>query len=206
MKAIWTEYDKKLSENLKLNEELLKRMNLEKSKKELKTPIYWEISSAAIMFLLFMLMMFYGFHILNLSIYSVLSFLSAALALTCMIFSIKKINAFLKIDYYRTPILQLQKEITSLKIYITKFHKMEMILSGILILTAFPTLMMWVHGFDMFTFNNIIDPIIRIIVIFAIGYPLAIWMNKHFFYKKIENAQYYLDEIERFEKDEEKSK
>ena len=45
LKSAWAQYDKKLTENLKLNEELLRKMNLEKSRKEMNTPLTYEISS-----------------------------------------------------------------------------------------------------------------------------------------------------------------
>jgi ABC-type maltose transport system permease subunit len=202
LKNAWAEYDKKLSENLKINEELLKRMNLDKSKNELKTPMRYEIAQIIIMFLLACPMIFYGVYMIDQPLFSVLSFLSAAIALTCMIFSIKRIKAFVKVDYYNASVLQIQKEITSLKIYVMKFRKAEMILSAILVFSVFPVLMKWVHGFDMFTSDHFLDPIIRLTVIFAIGTPLGMWLSKHFYNKKIENAQYYLNEIERFSKEE----
>ena len=38
LKKAWSEYDKKLSENLKTNNELLKKMNLNNAKSSMDTP------------------------------------------------------------------------------------------------------------------------------------------------------------------------
>lgn len=203
LKNAWAEYDKKLSESLKVNEELLKRMNLDKSKKELNSLMYGEMAAVAVMFLVFLPMMFYAIYMIKQPIFSVLSFISAAIAFTCMVFAILKTKAFLKIDYYNTPILQLQNEITSLKMFVLKFRKIEFVLATVIIICMIPPLFNWIHGIDMFTSGYFLDPIFRIILCLAVATPLSIWANKHFYDKKIENAQYHLKEIEKFSKEEE---
>ncbi len=203
LKNTWAQYDKKLMENLKINEELLRRINLDKSKHELNQPMYGEMLAVVVTFLVFVSMMLYGFYMLKQPIFSILSFISAAIALTTMIFAIMKVKAYLKIDYYNTPVVQLQQQITSLKMFILKLRKIEFILAIPLVLSIFPALMKWVHNFDVFNTSHLLDPIIRIILIFGIGTPLAIWLNKHFYDKKIENAQYHLKEIEKFSREEE---
>jgi hypothetical protein len=203
IKNTWAEYDKKLSESLKVNEELLKRMNLDKSKKELNSPMYGEMAAVVVMFLVFLPMMFYTIYMIKQPVFSILSFISAAIAFICMIFAILKTKAFLKIDYYNTPIVQLQNEITSLKMFILKFRKIEFVLATLLIICMAPVLFRWIWGIDIFASGYFIDPIIRIALALAIAIPLSIWMNKHFYDKKIENAQYHLKEIEKFSKEEE---
>ena len=43
LKNAWTQYDKKLAVNLKFNEDLLRKMNLNNSKKELQKPLIYEL-------------------------------------------------------------------------------------------------------------------------------------------------------------------
>ena len=52
LKKSWLNYDKKLADNLKVNEELLKKMNLDSSRKELSQPLKYEIFSATVLFVL----------------------------------------------------------------------------------------------------------------------------------------------------------
>jgi len=203
LQEAWKQYDKKLTENLKLNEELLKTMNLDKSKNELDKPMYGEIASVIIMFLLFLPMTFYGIYMIKQPMFSILSFICAVIFLMCLIFSIIKIKAFLKIDYLNTSIVLLQQQIASLKMRILKLRKVEIILAALLVFPFASVLMKWMHNFDVFTTDNLIDPIIRIIIAIAIGFPATIWLNKHFYDKRISNAQYYLHEIEKFSKEEE---
>lgn len=203
LKNVWAKYDKKLSESLKVNEELLKRMNLDKSKKELTSLMYGEMLAVVVMFLVFIPMICYAIYMIKQPIFSVLSFISAAIAFVCMIFAILKTKAFLKIDYYNTPIVQLQSEITSLKMFVLKFRKIEFVLGALIIICLIPPLFRWIHGIDIFASHYFLDPIIRIILCLVIAIPLSIWLNKHFYDKKIENAQYHLNEIERFSKEEE---
>jgi len=60
LKNIWAQYDKKLSDNLKLNEDLLRRMNLDKSKQEMQKPLNYKIASVILnlFFLLFLVIVF----------------------------------------------------------------------------------------------------------------------------------------------------
>ena len=203
LQEAWKQYDKKLTENLKLNEELLKTMNLDKSKNELNKPMYGEIISVVIFFFVLLSLMFYGIYMIRQPIFSLLAFISAAIILACLIFSIVKIKAFLKIDYHVMPIIQLQQQIASLKMRILKLRKIEIVLAALLVFPLSSVLMKWVHNFDIFTADNLTDPILRLVIAVAIGFPLGIWINKHFYDKKITNAQYYLHEIEKFSKEEE---
>ena len=45
IKNTWASYDEKLNKSLKLNEELLRKLNLDKSKREMKGPFYYETTS-----------------------------------------------------------------------------------------------------------------------------------------------------------------
>ena len=203
LQEAWKQYDKKLTENLKLNEELLKTMNLDKSKNELDKPMYGEIASVIVMFLVFLPMMLYGIYMIKQPIFSLFAFINAAIALMCVIFAAIKVKAFMKIDYIATPIIQLQQQIASLKMRILKLRKIELLVLVPFTFSITPVLMKWIHNFDVFTTDNLTDPIIRIIVILAVSFPAIIWTNKHFYDKRISNAQYYLHEIEKFSKEEE---
>jgi len=200
LKNAWSEYDKKLTENLKINEELLKRINLDKSKNELYKPMYLEIIAIVITFLIFISMAFYSVY--RVPVFSILSLFTVIIALIYMSLSIIRIKAFLRIDYYNTPIVQLQHQITYLRMLTLRLRKIELILAIPFVLLIFPVLFKWIHNIDIFNYEYIIDPIIRLVIIFGVGIPLTLWFNKHFYDKKIENARYHLNEIEKFTKDE----
>jgi len=56
-KSMWAKYDKKLSANLKFNEELLRRMSIDKSKRVLLKPIYMFYTKVLIVFIFFVLVL-----------------------------------------------------------------------------------------------------------------------------------------------------
>ena len=55
LKGAWAQYDKKLSANLKFNEELFKKLNLDKSRREMSGPLNYEIGSVVISGVFFIL-------------------------------------------------------------------------------------------------------------------------------------------------------
>lgn len=204
LKTAWAEYDKKLAENLKINEELLKRMNLDKSKSELSKLMPWEISGIVVAFLAFFSMAFCAVYMMAVgeTLFAVLALAVVIISLIFLLLGYVRIKAFLKIDYYHTPVVQLQHQIASLKLLILKFRKTEFILTILFVLFLFPTLFKWIHDINLFHINYFVwDPIIRLVFIFACIIPLAIWTDKYIYDKRIANAQYHLDEIERFSRE-----
>lgn len=202
LKNAWSAYDKKLTENLRINEKLLKRMNLDRSKNEFYKPMYMEIVNLVVLFLVFFPMLYYFLFMNHDSLFRVLALLCAMIALSGMALSIIKIRMFTKIDFYHMPVVGLQQQITSLKMRILKYRKIEFALTVPFILLIFTVLFKWIHHVDLFHYDHLLDPVIRLTIIFAVGIPAALWINKHFYDKKIDNARYYLHEIEDFLKEE----
>ena len=52
LKSAWAQYDKKLSKSLELNVELLKKLNVDRSKSELQKPLRAEATGVVAMLLM----------------------------------------------------------------------------------------------------------------------------------------------------------
>jgi hypothetical protein len=198
LKSAWAQYDKKLTENLNLNKELFKRMAIDKSKKELDKPLNIEIASIILTSILFSLLISFSIRIIDEIPNSMCGFILATAALIDIALMGIKIKEILKINYYTTSVVQLQQQISTLKLLVLKTRKIEFFVVCPLCLTAIPVVYRWLYGIDIFN-NPSTILIIRVIVGFFIAILIVIWMYKHFYDRKIANVQHHLKEIEQFQ-------
>lgn len=199
LKTTWAQYDKKLTENLKFNEELLRKMNLEKSKKEMNAPLTYEIISLAtgIIFLLYIVSATIRFS-------TELKFLLPGLItsftfIIYLYFSFTKIRLLSNIDFYYSPIIELQKSVNIFKQKYLQFKKYELYVFPVFAISVSPILAKAMRNFDLFAHPY--RYIIAIVLSLILYYPLAIWFYKNLFEKRVRNTTTFLEELIRFEKE-----
>jgi len=200
LKSAWAQYDKKLTQNLKLNEELLRKMNLEKSKREMNAPLFYEIISVVIG-IIFLL----GVLTATLRYSYELKFLIPGLITSIIVAiwvynSISKIRLLTNIDYYDSSIVELQKSIHTFNRKYQKYKKVELYSIPVFVIAAIPILGIALRNFDIY--DHPIRFTIAIILSLILGYPGQIWLYKNLYEKKIRNTSKFLDELSRFEKEE----
>lgn len=200
LKCAWAQYDKKLSKNLKLNEELLKKMNMNNSKHELQKPLKIEIGNIVWGFLLVVYITGSSFRFIEELRFSIPGFLSAIIGLVYLVFSIIKVNRFLRVDYFGSSIIKLQKDIVELSALILKLRKYEFILMPILLISLFPVIFKSVLNIDIY--ENIKLFSLEVIICLVICILASIWGSKHFVDNKINNAKKELEELVKFENEE----
>jgi hypothetical protein len=200
LKQLWSQYDKKLNENLKFNEELLKKMNLNKAKQELQRPFICELITIVIIFLTIVFVTGFSIRLIEEIQFSLTGFSSVLLGIIYLIFSIMKANRFVKMDYYNSSIVKLQKDLLLLKIFILRLRKIEGIMLPFLIVLILPILFKAIHNINIF--ENIVPFIIKVCILLGISYPVGFWINKNLYDRKLRDAEMFLKEIDNFEKEE----
>jgi magnesium-transporting ATPase (P-type) len=200
IKGAWAQYDKKLNEQLKLNEALLRKINLNSSKRELQKPLLYEISGVIILLLLVVSVTSFSIGLLEEARYSVPGFLAALMGVVFFVFGVVKVNHFSNINYYGTSVLELQKEIARLNKLVLRLRKYELILIPVFVLPLLPLLFKVIHNIDLY--QNVKLLIVEVVVILGLGYSLTFWINKKFYDKKFRNAEKLLAELEHFEREE----
>jgi len=200
LKSAWAQYDKKLTHNLKLNEELLRKINLEKSRKEMNTPLTYEIISfitGVIFFLYITSATIIHSNELKFFIPGIISSLMT-IALICL--SGLKIRLLSDIDYYYSPIIELQRSINLFKHKYLKYKKYEFYIFPTFAISTIPILGIALRRFDIYEHQTRF--IIGIILSLILGYSLANWGYKNLFDKKVRNTTMFLNELSRFEEEE----
>ncbi|MBI9034314.1 MAG: hypothetical protein JEZ03_07575 [Bacteroidales bacterium] len=199
LKDIWKQYDKKLDSNLKINEELLRKTNLDKTRKELRKPYYYEISSVVICMVMIFFLVAWSVTYINELKFSLPGFMAVALLIPYFIMSYKKTKLMAAIEYFTSPAVQVQKRITHLKVQIMKFRKIELILMPFLVVFVLPILFKAIHNVDLYEQWWLFA--IELVIILGISIPLVLWLNKHLYDNKLKNAQAFMEDIQKFETD-----
>jgi hypothetical protein len=197
LKSAWKSYDQKLSENLKLNEQLLRNMNLERSKREINSPLISEIISIMIGFAF--LLFFVSTTLKNSGEMKFLipGLMNSIICFVILVLSAKKIRLLSEIDLFNTPIVELQRAILIVKQKMLLYKKIEFCLMPFFGLFLAPILIKGLRNIDIY--GNPIRYIIALFIGLGIGYPLAIWIYKHWYQKKLNNVEILLNELKMFE-------
>lgn len=199
-KSAWLQHDRKLSENLSINEALLQKVNLDRSREELNKPLRYEIVS----FFFFILLIPVFIFLAVLYRPELQMLISALLALGTLVLGlilcIKKIRLFYRIDYYSLPVLQLQERLALLKSGILSARKIEVLfLLPILFITALALMLRYIRGINLFEDISFFLPIVLPGLLVAWGATL--FLNKYLYDKKISNVEALLKELRSYHKE-----
>ncbi|MBP7102469.1 MAG: hypothetical protein KBA86_04395 [Bacteroidales bacterium] len=200
IKNTWASYDEKLNKSLKLNEELLRKLNLDKSKREMKGPFYYETISLIMTGLLIIVISGYTYRYGSEIIYLVSGLLSILICLTEFVFSFQKLKILTRIDYYNMSVIDLQKNVLTFKNKYLQYKKIELTYTPLFAVSLIPIFGKGFRGFDFF--SNYTLYIFTTIIVLIISYPILIWIYKNLYDKKLKNTLRFLKELEVFEKNE----
>lgn len=200
LKAQWAQYDKKLTQNLKFNEEILRKMNLDNSKKAMNTPLIYEIISSvtSVLVLLYLVKVVYRFS--GDIAFLLPGIVSLAVVSVWLFFSIIKIKLLSNLNFYNSSIMELQKSVNGFEQMYLLSKKIELYSAPIFFVASYPILAMSLYGLNLY--DHSIRFLIMIVSSLIFFYPLAIWFYKNIFDKKIQNTNAFLEELIKYEKEE----
>jgi len=194
LQNIWQDYDKKISQNTRLNKEILRLMLISKPRRRLN----W-IKIRAVYSILSPLIFVIALLVLNVQFYISISFyIGLALFLPVYtityIWDIKYFKLIRKIDF-SMPVLTLKKDITQLEKYKIKKTRIRYMLMPFAI-AGF--LLMIIHSMN-FSLNFVsIIPLLLIILVFLSSMYITF---KYSIYERFKKLNKDIDEIERLEKE-----
>ncbi len=203
LKRSWEEYDKKLMENLRLNEEILRRSNLDRSKREMNVTLKWlsfDMTAAMIFFLLFC---YWTILYCRGPLYIVCGVILTLSMLFSFLSEAKLLGMLLRIDYYNTPVLDLQKQLVKFETAYKLGRKISIFVLPVLLPVGliFATSVLEGLGIPCVKFHTWPEVfIINCLLTIAIAYPLLFWIWRNLFDKRLKAARLFLVELQEFEK------
>ncbi|WP_282147551.1 hypothetical protein [Algibacter lectus] len=200
LKGAWAQYDKKLNENLKFNEELFKKLNLDKSKREMTTPLNYELFSVFINIGFILFFASSTFRYAGNTVLLISGVLTTLFMLLFLFFSIHRLRLMSAIDYYNSSVIELQKALSKMKNKFFLYKRIEIFSFPFFTLAFLPIGAKAIRNFDILAHPTRFA--IALVLGLVLGYTLALWIYKNWYEQKIKNTNDFINELNRFEEEE----
>lgn len=198
LKNSWEQFDTKLTENLVLNERMLKRLNFGNSKNEMQKLLATEQLNIVGVFLAFVFFTAYSLRLINDVHYSIPGLIGATLLLANLSFSFVKVKNLLKVNYYDSSIVGLQRDLSKIKVLILRYRRIEYLLMPVLMLSLLPITFISLADTNIYEHLDKLWLQTLLLLGFTSTFILVILVNKHHYDRKIKNAEDFLKEIAQF--------
>ena len=172
-------------------------MNLDRAKSAMDTPKKYEISSLIIgvLFLVYVLSSTIRFS-------GDVKLLTSGIltSLWCVIMTsltIYKLSALTDLDFYNVGLVEIQKKMIAVTKRYLISKRFEIYSFPIFAIVAAPILAQAMRGF--YIFNHVDRYLIGVGGALLLGYPLVIWIYKHWYKNKIYKVDSFITELTKFE-------
>jgi hypothetical protein len=196
LKSLWQRHDSQLENNLKLNEQILRQLKLNRTGNEFRRLMNFEIASV-VAGSPAVLAVAYLAGISRLPLYAALGYASGGIMLMYLVFSMLRLSGFSKLCGYNESIVKVQKELASQKRRMLRFRKIEFITMPVCFMTCIPFLSEVIYGFDMLQYPGRYAA--GVAVSCTITVPLMVWLYRVFYDKRIASAEALLKSVADFE-------
>lgn len=205
LKRSWEQYDQKLAENLNLNRELLRRSNLDRSRREMNTPLNWLWFNVLCVIPLVLLSLRWTLVYSRDPLLLICGIVFTVFMLMSFLYGLKELALLRKIDYYRVPVVELQKQLLAFATFYHKVKKFELYTLPIVLASGLIFIFKVFYKIGYLKIDMIDRHpkmvIIDLLVILPITYFLLIWIYRNLYEKKIKAARQFLAELEEFERE-----
>jgi len=197
MRKNWKAHNQELDDNLDLNINPLQHDNLQRTKNELFMPLLHEIlnvlmvSITVIVVTVFCLMYWQEFQ------FSIPGLLGAGIGLAYVYCALVKAARISKLDYYRSSIVEIQKNISLLHLLILRYRKLEVALFPLFIGLIMPITFKVIQKRDLY--SDIRFYLLEALFVIGLGLVGVYYTNKYLYDKKIKKVLLFLQEIREFE-------
>ena len=196
LKDAWAQYDKKLSKVLKLNEELLRSVNLEKSTFALKKPMILELLNLVIQFCIINIIIALLIQLSGETQYFITGLIGSLMCAVSFVFSAVKASRFYDLLYYDLSVMHFQKKMTNLRILILRLRKIEYLIAVIIGITLLSLIVKAKAGIDLLGDLTVFIPAVFGVV--GLGLIFGVILNLKVYDKSIKDAESFLNMVEKF--------
>lgn len=192
MESLWAKQNKKLEQNLKLNEELLREAKWDKAKRELRKPFYSELISSIMTGFFALYLVLISTSLIEYLKFSLPGFLAAGCSVLLIYFAMVRMRKMNLLDERGTSVLELQKRLYDLQHYRTQMGKWEILLGAILLLSIWPIILWTGFGIDIYENAQLLGFLISLCAILGIAVGIV---YEGFYRRKMRNTEILLKEI-----------
>lgn len=193
----WKAHHQELNEHLDLNINSLQKEILQKSKNELFMPLLHEMLNIVIVSLTVIVVTVFCFMHWQEFRFSIPGLLGAGIGLAYVYYALVKATKIAKLDYYRSSIVEIQKNISTLNLLILRYRKLEITLFPFFIGLIMPIVFKVIQKRDLYA--DIRFFLLEALFVIGLGLVGVYYTNKYLYDKRIKKVQFFLKEIREFE-------
>lgn len=199
IKNAWAQYDQSLAGNLRLDEETLRMVNLDKTKDQMKYPYTSEMVELIGGALVGVAVVVLSFRLKEEPLYLLLGLIAVLIGSLYIKFALTKIGLLKQINYYDTPVVKLQGELAMIKKRILKFRKTELLLFPLYLLPLAALTSRTFYNVDVF--GNVAFFAAKFAVALGAAYLIVLLIHKHLYDKRFKEVEEIIARLKEFAKD-----
>src|SRR5215217_1920826 len=193
---LWTDHGKQLEKSLRLNETLLRRLNLDKAVDQFREVLSVSVFGRNMAFVYFLTSAGLAFFMRSELQFSIALLFGGLCMLGSFIYHLKNTRKFTQMNVYETPVLELQKAINEFKISSISAGKYDFGIVMVWLVTIIPAMQKLIANHDIYE-NPLHAGLYFLLVILAIFliYPLNLQTYRRMYGEKLSKAEGLLNEI-----------
>ncbi len=199
IKSTWAQYDQSLTNKLRVDDETLRMVNLDRTKDQMEYPYVSEMVELIGGALVGVAIVVMSFRLKEEPLYILLGLIAVLVGSLYIKNALTKIRLLKQFNYYDTPVVKLQVELARIKKRILKFRKTELLLFPLYLLPLAALTSKSFYNVDVI--SNVTHFTVKFAVALGVAYLIVLLIHKHLYDKRIKDVEKTIVRLKEFEKD-----
>lgn len=199
IKNAWAQYDQSLAKNLRIDEESLRKVNLDKTKDQMEYPFISEMVELIGGALVGIAIAVMSYRLKEDPVYILLGLVAILAGLLYIGNAMAKIGLLKKVNYYDTPVIKLQGELALIKKRILKQRRTDLLLFPFYLLPLAVLTSKTFYNVDVF--DNMVLFAGKFALALMVAYLLVLMIHKHLYDQRFEEVEKIIERLREFEKE-----
>jgi hypothetical protein len=199
IKNAWAQYDQSLAKNLRIDEESLRKVNLDRTKDQMEYPFISEMVELIGGALVGIAIAVMSYRLKEDSVYLLLGLIAVFAGSLYIRNAFSKIGLLKQVNYYDTPVVKLQGELILIKKRILKHRKIELLLFPLYLLPLAALTSKTFYNVDVF--GNVVLFAGKFALALVVAYLIVLLIHKHLYDKRFEEVERIIARLKEFEKE-----
>lgn len=199
IKNAWAQYDRSLADKVRVDEESLRMVKLDRTKDQMEYPYVSEMVELIGGALVGIAVIVMSLNLKEHLIYLLLGLMAVVVGSLYIKNALVKIGLLKRVNYYDTPVVKLQRELALIKKRILKFRKTELLLFPLYVLPLAALTSKTLYNVDVFGDLSLFAW--KFAVALGVAYLLVFLIHKHLYNKRFREVEKIIARLREFEKD-----
>ena len=199
IKNAWAKYDQSLAKNLRIDEQSLRMVNLDRTKDQMEYPYVSEMVELIGGALVGIAVIVMSLNLKDYPIYLLLGLMAVLVGSIYIRNALVKIGLLKRVSYYDTPVVKLQGELALIKKRILKFRKTELLIFPLYVLSLAALISKTFYNVDVF--GDVTLFVWKFAGALGVAYLIVFLIHKNLYNKRFKEVEKIIARLKEFEKE-----